>query len=346
MYLCTAMSGYDGPTGLGTPNGTGAFTTDSAPSAPTAVVATAGNTLALVSWHAPASNGHPITGYTVTSAPGAKTCTTGGALSCTVSGLTNGTSYTFSVTAANVVGTGPASAASPPVIPATVPGAPTGVVATPAEGSALVSWSAPASNGGRAITGYTATSSPLGNTCTTAGVLSCTVLGLTNGTPYTFTVKATNPIGTGPASAASSSVTPIKLTGATYHTVTPNRLVDSRIGTGLSSSLSANHAQTFNVTGQSADAAKNIPADAIAVTGNLTVAGQTARGYFALTPLATDTPTTSTLNFPLVDNRANGVTVPLAAGAPGAPSTLSITYVATAGATAQVIFDVTGYFVP
>jgi hypothetical protein len=134
--------------------------------------------------------------------------------------------------------------------------------------------------------------------------------------------------------------------GATYHTVTPNRLVDSRIGTGLSSSLSANHAQTFNVTGQSADAAKNIPADAIAVTGNLTVAGQTARGYFALTPLATDTPTTSTLNFPLVDNRANGVTVPLAAGAPGAPSTLSITYVATAGATAQVIFDVTGYFVP
>ena len=128
---------------------------------------------------------------------------------------------------------------------------------------------------------------------------------------------------------------------ATYVVVTPNRLVDSRLGLGLASGLTANVARTFPVTGQSADPTRNIPADAIAVTGNLTVTGQTAPGYFALTPVATNSPTTSTLNFPLADSRANGVTVPLGAG-----GMLSVTYVAKAGATAQVVFDVTGYFVP
>jgi hypothetical protein len=128
---------------------------------------------------------------------------------------------------------------------------------------------------------------------------------------------------------------------ATYVVVSPNRLVDSRLGLGLASGLTANVARTFPVTGQSADPTKNIPPDAIAVTGNLTVTGQTAPGYFALSPVATNSPTTSTLNFPLADIRANGVTVPLGAG-----GMLSITYAAPARATAQVVFDVTGYFVP
>jgi hypothetical protein len=341
-YLCTAAPAYDGPTGLGTPNGPGAFISPVVPGAPTAVVGIAGNTTALVSWHAAAANGHPITGYTVTSTPGGLTCTTTGTLSCTVNGLTNGTSYTFKVRATNSAGTGLPSAASGPVIPATVPGAPTGVAGTPADGSVVVSWTAPASNGGQAITGYRVTSSPLGRTCTTAGTLTCTVLGLVNGTPYTFTVKATNPKGTGPASTASSSVTPVTVPGATYVRLTPNRLVDSRIGVGLGSGLTANIAQTFMVSGKMPfDPSTDVPTGAIAVTGNLTVTGQTAPGYFALTQVATNAPTTSTLNFPIGDNRANGVTVPLAAG-----GTLSVTYVATAGATAHVIFDLTGYFVP
>ena len=131
------------------------------PGAPTGVTATAGNAQALVAWSAPASDGgSPITGYTATSSPGAKTCTTSGALSCTVSGLTNGTPYTFTVTATNVAGTGPASAPSASVTPRAVPGAPTGVTATAGNAQALVAWSAPASDGGSPITGYTATSSP------------------------------------------------------------------------------------------------------------------------------------------------------------------------------------------
>ena len=340
-YLCTGLAAYDGPTGLGTPNGIGAFVNPALPGAPTSVTGVGGDASVAVSWHAAAANGHAITGYTATSTPGGHTCTTTGTLTCTVNGLTNGTSYTFKVAATNSVGTGSASAASAPVVPATVPGAPAGVSGTPADGAAVISWAAPGSTGGSPITGYTATSAPLGKTCTTAGALSCTILGLANGTPYTFTVTATNSKGTGPASSASSPVTPVTVPGATYVPVSPDRIMDSRVPRDVGGHLVANTAVSFQVT--QFDTA-NIPDNAIAVTGNLTVTGQTAPGYFALTTTAQNSPTTSTLNFPVGDNRANGVTVPL--GTNGTHGLLWITYAATAGATANAIFDLTGYFVP
>lgn len=90
----------------------------------------------------------------------------------------------------------------------TIPGVPTGVSATTGNASATVSFTAPASNGGSAITGYTVTSSTGGYTATGAAS-PITVSGLANGTAYTFTVKATNAVGTGSASAASNSVTPV-----------------------------------------------------------------------------------------------------------------------------------------
>ena len=340
VYLCNGVAGYDGPTGLGTPNGVSAFAAPSltVPGAPTAVTASAGNASALVSWTAPSNNGgSAISGYTATSAPGGRTCLwTSGPLSCPVSGLTNGTPYTFTVTAANSVGTGPPSSASPAVTPASVPGAPTAVTASAGNASALVSWTAPSNNGGSAISGYIATSAPGGRTCAQAsGPLACTVSGLTNGQAYAFTVTASNGAGTGPPSSASALVTPVA--GATYHAISPARLLDTRDGTGGLSGPFTNHAaRTFQVTGGS------IPAGASAVTGNLTVTGQTGAGYLSIGPIAANNPGISTLNFPLADDRANAVTVALGAG-----GTLSITLVTPAdGPSAQAIFDATGYFTP
>jgi titin len=186
-----------------------------APSAPTNPVATVANAGAVVYWNAPSTNGSPITLYTVTSSPGGFTCTST-VDNCSITGLTNGTSYTYTVTATNAAGTGPASAASAAVIPAvtTVPSAPLSVTATPGAYNATVSWSAPSSNGNLTISQYTVTSSPGGLTCTTSGTLSCTVSGLTGGTNYTFSVTATNSLGAGPASAASNSITPITVPAA------------------------------------------------------------------------------------------------------------------------------------
>ncbi|MHC1693997.1 MAG: S-layer homology domain-containing protein [Eubacteriales bacterium] len=87
------------------------------------------------------------------------------------------------------------------------PGAPTGVTATAGSEQASVSFTAPVSDGGASIIGYTVTSSPGGHTATGAGS-PIKVTGLTNGVTYTFTVTATNDAGTGTASTASSSVMP------------------------------------------------------------------------------------------------------------------------------------------
>src|ERR1039457_1336940 len=157
------------------------------PSAPTAVIATAGNASATVTFTASASNGGAaITGYTVTSSPAAGTDSNAGAtgLTHTITGLTNGTAYTFTVVATNSVGNSPASSASNSVTPVTVPGAPTSVLATAGNGQATVSFTAPASTGGTAITGYTVTSSPAGGTDSNAGTtgLTHTITGLSNGT--------------------------------------------------------------------------------------------------------------------------------------------------------------------
>ncbi|MGA3147475.1 MAG: MBG domain-containing protein [Acidimicrobiales bacterium] len=83
----------------------------------------------------------------------------------------------------------------------TVPRGPTGVVATPGNGSVIVRWRAPANDGGSAITGYVVRSSPGSKACKTTGAKACTIHGLKNGTTYTVGVRAHNQDGLGLASA-------------------------------------------------------------------------------------------------------------------------------------------------
>ncbi len=205
-----------------------AVTPSGPPSAPTGVSAIAGNAKATVSWTAPASNGgSAITGYEIAFSaggfPGGSAFFESPATTQPVLSLVNGTSYTFTVTAYNAVGGGAESTPSNPVIPsagATAPGAPTGVTAVAGNAKATVSWSAPASNGGSALTGYVVTPF-IGATAQTAVTFNSTatsqsVVGLTNGTAYTFKVAAKNAVGTGAQSAASAAVTPTGVAVAPY----------------------------------------------------------------------------------------------------------------------------------
>jgi titin len=195
-----------------------AATPRTTPGPPTGVSGTSGNTSVSLTWTAPTSNGgSAITDYVVQSSPDGSIWTTfadgtSTLTSATVTGLTNGQGYTFRVAAANVAGTGNFSTASGSVTPATVPGAPTSVSGTPGNTSVSLTWSAPASNGGAAITDYVVEFSSGAGFAVfadgTSATTSATVTGLTNGTPYTFRVSATNSVGTGATSVVSSSVSP------------------------------------------------------------------------------------------------------------------------------------------
>ena len=275
------------------------------PDAPTIGTATAGDTQATVTFTAPATTGGAAiiaSGYTVTANPGGATAT-GSSSPVTVTGLTNGLSYTFTVTATNSAGTGNPSAASNSIIPASpqtitfgnpgtqnfgptptltatssaggaypvsftssttgvctitsggaltfatagtctinadqagdssflaapqvsqsftvapvVPGAPTAATATAGDTQASIAFTAPAFIGGAAISGYTVTVIPADVAPVNGASSPIVVAGLTNGQAYTFTVTATNAVGTGAASVASNSITPAATQTITFAT--------------------------------------------------------------------------------------------------------------------------------
>jgi titin len=136
-----------------------------------------------------------------------------------VTGLKNGTSYTFVVIATNQIGDSDPSLPSNSVTPVavqtgiTVPDAPTQVTASAGNASAVVSWKLPVSNGGSAITGFlvvpTANGIPSARgSVVPAPATSATIPGLINGATYTFTVQAINVMGASGLSAPSNAVMP------------------------------------------------------------------------------------------------------------------------------------------
>jgi hypothetical protein len=191
--------------------------TGAVPNAATDVVAVPAGGQATVSW-APASTGPAAQWYRVIASPSTTIpagCAAATTTSCSFTGLTNGTAYTFTVMAHNAAGVAPASVPSTPVTPINHPSAPAAVSATAvatsgAGGEIKVHWNPPLHTNGSAVTGYSVTSSPVVTppaACTDTTATSCTFTGLTNGTAYTFSVTATNGAGTGPA--ATTQGTPV-----------------------------------------------------------------------------------------------------------------------------------------
>jgi hypothetical protein len=158
----------------------------------------------------------------------------------TISGLTNGTTYSASLRARNAIGASAASNYSG--TPRTTPSAPNGISVSQNPTSAIVNWTAPSSTGGAAVTSYTATAysastggTVSGTACTTAS-LTCTITGLTNGTTYYISVLATNAAGSGPATAPRLSVIPAALPGApTIGTITA---ADARLSVAFTAGTS------------------------------------------------------------------------------------------------------------
>jgi Fibronectin type III domain len=308
-------------------NGTSTVT---APGAPTAVTATAGDRSAAVFWASPVfDGGAQVTGYSVTATPGGRTATTAGATTTTVTGLSNGTAYSFTVTATNGIGTSQASTPGTPVTPSpSNPSRPSTVTATAGDAAASVSWMAPVSDGGSPVTGYTVNATPGGRTAATTGATTATVTGLTNGTAYTFTVSATNAVGTSPASAASASVTPTSpMVGFTG--MTPTRVLNTLNGTGApKAKLGATRTLTLTVPG--------LPLGTTAVAINVMVTNPTATGYLTVYPGGKPRPGASNLTFVANQTIPNLVLVPLGPGN-------TVTFYNSAG-TVNVLGDLVGYY--
>jgi hypothetical protein len=224
-------------------------TATAAPGAPLNVVGVASNSAVTVSW-SPTQSNQPVTSYTVTTFIGGvavgstPVVPVAGSLfpptSVLISGLTNFTTYTFTVSATNASGTSPDSVPSAPVTPpgVLVPAAPTGATAIPGDTQASVSFTVSPPPQGAPVTSYLITSNPGGIVVSipppaSGNIGTALVGGLTNGVSYTFTVQAIDSAGPSAPSAPSNAVIPsaahvpvltVAISGPTSVSTTPSQV--------------------------------------------------------------------------------------------------------------------------
>jgi len=224
-----------------------------APAAPGSFTAAAGDAQVTLTWTTPNNGGSPIMKYQISYGAMASYTTNWSDISGsgaatvnhTITGLTNGTGYTFEVRAVNAVGAGASSGmqTATPAAAATVPAAPSNFTATAGDAQVMLSWTTP-NNGGSPITkyqiSYGATAGYMANWSDINGsgavTVSHTVTGLTNGTSYTFEIRAVNTVGVG-ASTGTQTATP-SATGVAP-VITTTSLSNGKVGEAYSQTLAA-----------------------------------------------------------------------------------------------------------
>ncbi|TMD11412.1 MAG: fibronectin type III domain-containing protein [Chloroflexi bacterium] len=306
------------------------------PSAPLSVQATGGVGQATVSWQAPSSDGGSgIGGYAVTpiqdGVPLAPVPTAGAGTSTVITNLT-GHSYTFTVRAVTGGGAGPPSQPSNVVMVKSVPRAPAGVTAKGGDAQALVSWTAPADDGGLPITGYdvAVTGNGVPWTVHVYGSMSTVVRGLTNFSLYTFNVSAVNAAGVGPPAASNQVMPQLTVVGGNYRRVpVASRILDTRLsGNRMGPGTTLN----LPVLGRG-----GIPGAGVsAVVLNVTATGGTRDGYLSIYPSFGVQSTASTLNWRTGQTVANLTVVQVSRSG-------SVTIFNAAGWVDTVV-DIDGYF--
>ena len=200
--------------------------TASVPTAPTSLTSTAGNAQVILNWQVPSSDGGAsITGYKIEMETGgvggyAVLVETQEATTYTKTGLTNGVSYKFKISAINSVGTSTVSNPETTSIPITVTGVVTNIAGAAGDTQIVLTWDAPSNIGGSAITGYKIfmqtgtggdfdTGSNTGSTTT-----ELTKTGLTNSVSYKFKIETVNGAGTSAAAIQSSFTIPVTVPNA------------------------------------------------------------------------------------------------------------------------------------
>jgi parallel beta-helix repeat protein len=178
------------------------------PSAPQNLTVVAGNTTAILTWEPPADDGGtPITNYTIyyhTKTGGSpEKIVVGNITTYTFSGLTNGQTYYFAVSAINKASEGEKSN-EVRATPCTTPSPPQNLTAVAGNRNVTLTWEPPADNGGMAVTNYTVYygTSPgnYTNNITLGNITNYTITGLINGQRYYFAVSAINAVGESPKS--------------------------------------------------------------------------------------------------------------------------------------------------
>ena len=280
----------------------------------------------------PASNGgSAITKYTATSDTGSFTGTVSqaGSGTITVTGLTAGTPYTFTVTATNAAGTSAASAPSAPLTILGPPGAPgIGAVAAAGPTSVTIAFTLPASNGGSAITKYTASSNTgsFTGTVSQAGSGTITVNGLTPNTPYTFTVTATNAKGT---SAPSDPSTPVTLVTAPTAPAKPTVVAGTgKVTVTVAAGATGGTPVSYTVTGYTVSSAAAGTCTVTGASGSCDVTGLTSGTAYTFKATATNSAGTSAASLASASVNVLGV--------PGTPGIGAV--IATGSTTARVKF--------